>query len=158
MICWKLKLLFLILSTIMTYNTNIIYTVLLSIDTLIQNEHQYFTCLAGSQPISFRRQLKIRDRLIEHQSATQLIQHQSEFFPSFCTFAVFSLWWYFSWRWSISSLYPSKVPDQPLTNSTRLSVYSRTTLSQLFVLNQVRIFPFMVSKWLFIDSCWRGWE
>ena len=102
MICWKLKLLFLILSTIMTYNTNIIYTVLLSIDTLIQNEHQYFTCLAGSQPISFRRQLKIRDRLIEHQSATQLIQHQSEFFPSFCTFAVFSLWWYFSWRWSIS--------------------------------------------------------
>ena len=52
-----------------------------------------FHSLGG--PISFRRQLKIRDRLIEHQSATQLIQHQSEFFPSFCTFAVFSLWWVF---------------------------------------------------------------
>ena len=124
MICWKLKLLFLILSTIMTYNTNIIYTVLLSIDTLIQNEHQYFTCLAGSQPISFRRQLKIRDRLLKRQSPSQLIEHQSEFFPSFCTFVVFSLQWYFSWRWSISPLYPSKLPDHPSTNSTRLSVYS----------------------------------
>ena len=71
-------------------NTNIIYRVLSWIDTLIQNEHQYFTRLGGSRPISFRRQLKIRDILIEHQSATQLIQHQSEFFPNF-TFAVFSL-------------------------------------------------------------------
>ena len=52
-----------------------------SIDTLIQNEHQYFTRLAGSQPISFRRQLKIRDRLIEHQSATQTHWTSIRVFP-----------------------------------------------------------------------------
>ena len=121
---------------------------LASIDTLIQNEHQYFTRLAGSRPISFRRQLKIRDRLIEHQSSSQLIEYQSDFSQAFE-----NLWCFHSDGvfhdvgafplYILPKFLPAFNELNPFFSKfgefrTAFSQQQVTILSQLFVLNQIR--------------------